>query len=416
MLLIKLIFTLICVLITNGINCTQDNFYVTDQTDLNNLVNCTTIDGNLIINTGFSVNNFQTLENVETVTGYLFMFDNHNVSSLFGLHNLIEIEGNELYLGTYYVVIKYNHNEQNTTHDGLCYTNTVNWTAITSNSIDIRNNGANCPECYPQCTGCFGPGPAACQSCSNYDYAGICLQTCPGNNIGFSCDRVMPGQPFLTGTIQGLNEVLLSWNKTNINDFVSGFNIWENDVLNYSYIVSDLGYHYEDLPFNHSFSGLNFDTNYSFEVSFVNHLGESNSSNVVFIMTLPESATTTVTFTSTVTNTTVTSTSSTLTMTSSTVTSSTATTLTHTVTRTSTTQTGTTLTSTNTFTTTATSTATTTATTTRNSTNTLSVETVNDKDNHTPIEWWNNLYIIPIVLFICIICIFILKRVVITII
>ena len=68
MLFTKFLFTLVCVSLTKGMNCTQDNFYVTDQSDLNNLANCSTIDGNLIINSGFSVDNFQVLENVETIS------------------------------------------------------------------------------------------------------------------------------------------------------------------------------------------------------------------------------------------------------------------------------------------------------------------------------------------------------------
>ena len=394
MLFTKFLFTLVCVSLTKGMNCTQDNFYVTDQSDLNNLANCSTIDGNLIINSGFSVDNFQVLENVETISGYLFMFDNHNVSSLFGLHNLIEVEGNELYLGTYSIVIKYNRNEQNTTHDGLCYTNTVNWTTITSEPVDIRNNGANCPDCHPQCVGCFGPGPEACQGCSNYDYATVCVQNCPGNYTNFTCDEVLPSKPSLTGNLVGLNEVFLSWNKTNINDFVSGFNIWMNDVLNYSYTVSNLGYYYDEIPFNHSLYGLNYETNYSFEVSFVNHLGESNRSNLVLVETSPLPTTTSTTTVTTTSVTRTTSTSTTVTRTSSTVTTST-----RTVTRTSTTQTGTSLTTTLTRTTTGTSTPTTTGTSTPN------VNTANEENHNTSKRWWNDLNIIPIVLFVGILCI-----------
>lgn len=394
----KVFIAFTCAAVTRGMNCTQDNYYVADQADLNNLENCTTIDGNLIINTGFSVNNFQALGNLETVTGYLFIFDNHNVSSLYGFHNLLEVEGNELYLGTYSVAIKYNRNEFNNTHDGLCYTNTVNWTTITSDPVDIRFNGLNCPECHPQCDGCFGPGPAACQGCSNFDYAGICVQICPENYTNFTCDEVMPSPPSLEGSIVGLNNVFLSWNLTNINDFVSGYNVYIDDVLNYSYVVSDLGYYYDDLSFNHSFNGLEFETNYSFEVSFVNHLGESNRSNVVYLMTEPRPSTTSTTTTTTTTSTvsTLTSVTTTSTLTTPTVTSTTST-------LTGTTLTSTTLSTISTPTTSVTTTPTSTVTTNVNTT--VSVDTANEHNNKTPKGWWNNLYLIPIILFVAIVCV-----------
>ena len=357
MFFIKLILGLTSAICASGLNCTQDNFYISDLVSLNSLENCTTINGNLIINTGFSVDNFRVLDNVETVSGYLFMFDNHNISSLIGLHNLKEVGGEELYLNSYSIVIKYNHNELNNTHEGLCYTNTVNWTDITSNNIDIRDNGINCPGCYPECIGCFGPGPGSCQSCLNFDYVGICLQTCPGNYTNNVCDDVLPMKPLLEGNVFGLNNIYLSWNKTNTNDYIYGFSVWLNNVLNYSYIVSDLPYYYEYLPFNYTMSDLDFETNYSIEVSFVNHLGSSNRSNSVNLVTEPRP-----TSTSTITTSTRTSTVSSTVKTLSTTTDTTATVIT-----------------------------------------TLSIDTVNTSDDTETNNKWTNLYIIPIVIFVIII-------------
>ena len=156
-------------------NCTQENFYISTESNLEQLENCTNINGNLIINSGYNINSFDPLTNLQSISGYLLIFDNHNISSMEGFHNLVHVYGQDLYLDTYSVVIKYNINEANDTHNGLCYVDTVNWTNITDFPIDIRHNGINCSDCHIECNGCWGNGSVLCQECQNYESHGICI-------------------------------------------------------------------------------------------------------------------------------------------------------------------------------------------------------------------------------------------------
>ena len=360
---IKILCLLSTICFANSLMCNNSNYYISDQSSLNQIENCSSINGNLIINSGYNINNFSKLKNLETIHGYLTIIDNHNISTLYGFNNLKNVYGNQLYLNTYSVVIKYNINENNDTHEGLCYPNNIFWNNITHQSVDIRNNGINCPNCHSECIGCWGPGPNSCQFCLNFNYNGTCVPHCPSGFNGNICDNVLPSPPILTGNIYNLNNINISWGLSNPNDFISGYKIWINGLLNYTYQNSDLGYYYYELSQNHIFDDLEYNTEYNIEVSFINQLGESNKSNMITLLTDHEPTTPTTTQTSTVTTTQSSTFTSTQTSTpSTTITTSPTTTPSQTTTQT---------------------------TTEYNSFNNGNIEDSN-KD-------WNNLYIIPIV-------------------
>ena len=349
-----------------SIDCLDQNYYISNQNSLNQIENCTTIHGNLIINSGYTIDNFSKLKNLRKIKGYLSILDNHNVSTLYGLHNIKSIEGNNLYLNLYSVVIKYNINERNDTHEGLCYADNVIWDGITNHSYDIRNNGINCPSCHEECLGCWGPGPNLCQNCVNFNYNGTCVPHCPGNYTNFICDNILPSPPIVNGSLYDLNNIYINWSKTNINDFVSGYKIWLNDDLYYSYQNNDLGYYYNTIPNEQYITDLNYNYEYNIKISYINQIGESLNSSIISITTDPIPTTTP---------------TSSLT---STPTSSLTTTYTSSFTTTQTTST----------------TQTTTQTTTYNEYNTNNNRETNNDDNG-----WNNLYLIIIIPFILIIII-----------
>lgn len=344
--------------------CPNSNYYVSNNLDLDNIKNCSIINGNLIINGGYNINNFSKLNNLEEIGGFLTIIDNHNISSLSGLNNLNIIRGDNLYLDTYSVVIKYNINENNDTHDGLCYPNNINWDNITNFPIDIRNNGINCPDCHSECNGCWGPGPSMCQFCINFNYNGTCVPHCPSGYVDNICDNVLPQPPILNGLLYNLNNIYLDWNLTNLNDFISGYKIWVNDTIHFSFINSDLGYYYNEFTNNYNLTDLNYGDKYNIQVSFINSVGESNKSNLVEIETEFEPTTPTTTQTTTPT------TSQTTTITT---------------------------TQTNTPTTTQTITPITTHTTTPTTTLTTSTEFIN-LNNIDNSNKWNDIYLIPIFL------------------
>ena len=377
--LIKLLSLLSNIWIVNSYVCSNPNYYISDQNSLNLIENCSTINGNLIINSGYNIDYFGKLKKLETINGYLNMIDNHNISTLYGFNNLKNVNGNQLYLNTYSVVIKYNINENNDTHEGLCYSDNIFWNNITQHPVDIRNNGINCPDCHSECVGCWGPGPNSCQFCLNFNYNGTCVPHCPSGYNGNICNNVLPSPPILNGNIYDLNNINISWDFSNPNDFVSGYKIWINGSLNYTYQNSDLGYYYYELEQDHIFDDLDYNTEYNIEVSFINQLGESNKSNMITLLTDHIPTTPTTTQTSTVT---------------STQTSTQTTTQTSTVTTTKTS----TITSTKTSTP---STTITTSPTTTPSQSTTQTTTRYDSYNNGNIEDsnkdWNNLYIIPIV-------------------
>ena len=191
-LLILLIFANLC----KGQICNVDTYYINTNSDIDDLKNCSIINGNLFINGEYNIDSLDKLTSLTNINGYLVILDSHIINSLNGLQNLKSISGTSLYLNQYSVVIKYNVNERNDTHQGLCYSNNIDWPHITNHSVKILNNGQNCPECHPECNGCWGPGPSLCQFCQNFKYDDTCVSNCPGSFNGITCDKVLPNRQY----------------------------------------------------------------------------------------------------------------------------------------------------------------------------------------------------------------------------
>ena len=128
------------------------------------------------------------MESVTTINGFLVILDSHMLRNLGGLQNIEKIYGESLYLNRDAVSIKYNNNFMNDSYNGLCFSNLVNWSKITSYNIIDTHNGVNCPtSCHEECLGCFGPGPRLCQECINYNSNGTCVHECYkyNNNLNY---------------------------------------------------------------------------------------------------------------------------------------------------------------------------------------------------------------------------------------
>jgi hypothetical protein len=386
-------------------NCHKDINYISDKHSLDRLSNCTNLDGNLFINGGNNLDNLEPLLNLENISGNLVILDNHNLRTLYGLNNLKNITGNELYLDRYSVVIKFNINELDDNHEGLCYANRINWSLITTSNIDIRNNGIDCPECHPECIGCWGPGPIQCQICRNYKYYNICVSRCPGNFSGTVCDNIYPKPPILNYSLYDLNNINLTWIKSNLNDYINGFNVYINQDLYFTNINSNLGYYEDDLDYFYDINDLEYGRFYNLSVTFLNDLGESNMSNIISIETgIPSTSATTIETTSATTTET----------TSATTTETASATTTETTSATTTETTSATTTETTSGTTTETTSGTTTDTTSSSTitdssiiTNTENLNITNESSNDNDILLIILLILLPIIIILIIICFYV---------
>ena len=134
-------------------NCpvlTDDIYFVGNPVDFNYIGNCTRLNSSLFITGDYNIYDLTSLRNIETIEGYLVILDSHLIRNLRGLQNLHEVKGNELYLKTAGITFKYNNNFLDDANRGLCFTDLVNWTKITSHTVVDTNNGINCPdECHP---------------------------------------------------------------------------------------------------------------------------------------------------------------------------------------------------------------------------------------------------------------------------
>ena len=110
------------------------------------------------------------------------IYDSHTLMSLKGLQNLKNIHAHNPYLLEYGVTIKYNDNQIDSS-SGLCFSNLINWTKITKHNIVVSNNRNFCPDCHPECLGCFGPGQLLCQKCRNYLSGFACVTKCPNGTL-----------------------------------------------------------------------------------------------------------------------------------------------------------------------------------------------------------------------------------------
>ena len=142
-------------IIKTGDTCTpQTGTYVviTDE-QLDNLNNCSTLEGNLFIHGGLELTDedLLPLNNLRVINGYLVIWNSQNLHCLMGLYNLESILGNDLYLDQYALYIKDNFkgshtHDGNETREGLCYVDTLNWDMILNNIDDLEYQECSCSD------------------------------------------------------------------------------------------------------------------------------------------------------------------------------------------------------------------------------------------------------------------------------
>lgn len=204
----------------------QGTYYIETQSQLAQLKNCSTINGNLRIIGEYEINNLYDLENLTDINGHLMIIDSHRLNSLSGLNNLNQIHGNNLYLDTYSVVIR-NNNYIDETYKGLCYANNINWTLLTDHSVLINNNNDNC-SCNQECNGCWNNGPNNCQTCNNYESGNFCVNTCEYSLINNTnqCLESIPGSVNLTYYNFNQTALMLNWSDPYpLNGVIEGYHI-----------------------------------------------------------------------------------------------------------------------------------------------------------------------------------------------
>jgi len=257
--------------------CIPDDgtFYINDNSQITKLQNCTTIDGNLVIIGEYELNELY-LNKLTNITGYLVVMDSHSLHSLKGLKNIESIQGNDLYLNQYSLVIKNNIADDDL---GLCYVDTIDWSFITNKSIHLENNNDNCPSCDNNCLGCWDRGPRNCQFCKNYISGITCVNTCPlgtllDNDI---CMESTPSNIILSANKISLDSINLNWEFSNgTNGVILGCDIYRNNSLLISEVFSDNSNNY-----NYSDSNLNNNTLYKYHIYCYNNKNGSYSNFLV---------------------------------------------------------------------------------------------------------------------------------------
>lgn len=263
-------------------NSPETTFYINDNSDLENFKTCNIVNGSLFINGGYDITSLEKLSNITEITGYLNIMDSHVLTNLKGLHNLQKIYGNNLYLNTYSLSIKHNNNFLNDSHHGLCYPEKVAWSNIIENgNIITNNNGLNCPNCYNECNGCYGPGPYLCQSCLNFESGNACIETCYGgikeSNI---CLESKPNSPALNFSNLGENTLDVSWTEpTQPGGFIYKYTLFQDSQEVFTTNYNDNNYHLNNLDMSYSLNNLSPSTTYDFYVLAYNNNGTNEIVN-----------------------------------------------------------------------------------------------------------------------------------------
>ena len=250
-------------------------FYINDNSQMNSLINCTSIDGNLVIIGEYQLNEIY-LNKLKNITGYLVVMDSHTLNSLKGLKYLENIKGDDLYLNQYSLVVK-NNNADN--DQGLCYVDTINWSFLTNKSIHIENNNNNCPVCDDNCIGCWDSGPRNCQFCKNYTSGITCVESCPYGTLldNDRCIESKPSSIILNANSVSLNNINLSWQFSNgTNGVILGCDIYRNNTLLINDVILD-----NNINFNYIDYNLNNNTFYKYQVYCYNNKNGSYSNFLI---------------------------------------------------------------------------------------------------------------------------------------
>ena len=88
-------------------NDVEDVLFINSQSDLDIVGHCQIFNSSIFISGGYNIDTLAVLSNLEIILGYLVIIDTYSLKNLFGLHN-VEINGKELYINDYDVVIRHN--------------------------------------------------------------------------------------------------------------------------------------------------------------------------------------------------------------------------------------------------------------------------------------------------------------------
>jgi hypothetical protein len=277
------------------------------QSDLDVLTGCETINASLLINLeGESVINMNPLNQTRIITGYLAIIHSPIINNLFVFKNL-KVLGQDLYQNVYSIAILYNDNLVNQS-DGLCWSNLIDWSLITSHPTITLGNIQNCSGCHQQCAHCWiGENLDACQTCkyfrtgTNFTYHGSssCVQVCPKGtiniNININESNCLEYQPpafenddFM---IEQINKTTLkiSWNRpTNPNGLIKEYTLYRNNTPISIIQITPLENGMDPLNMYYLDSLLTPFTYYNYSLSSRNWYGTGNKSIEKGNWTLPE--------------------------------------------------------------------------------------------------------------------------------
>ena len=260
-----------------GDNCNKDINFIGTRNDIDNLGNCSYLNGSLFINGDYNLNSLEGLEGLKEINGFLVIIDSHMLKNYKGLHRIKKVNGNDLYLKYNSVVSKYNNNFKNDTYRGLCYTDLIDWHKITDHNTVNLNNGLKCPnKCHSECIGCFGPGPKLCQECRHFNYNDTCVSDCYFGNKTY-CHEEFPLKK-LDLTIKRINNTFinLGWNALYINEtrgIIKEYKLIFNNNIVVKFLKNDNDYDYKNLIHSYIYK-IDLNKIYNFTVCYSNDIGE----------------------------------------------------------------------------------------------------------------------------------------------
>ena len=267
----------------------EDIFFINSNNDINSIKDCNILNGSLFINGDYNIDTLQNLSNINDITGYLVIYDSHMLKNLKGLNNLKNINAENPYLLNYGITIKYNNNNYDNS-SGLCFSNLVNWSKITTREIIILNNRMDCPNCHNECNGCFGPGRLLCQECKNYISGDACVSMCPNGTVTSSntCIEKEPTENINLefNRLDDEYKLNLSWIEPNYpNGFITDYILIRDGNEIFRSFYNNDGYYSNDYLFTNYIDTLpKLESNYNYQIAYSNKIGTTVSNNQNYFM------------------------------------------------------------------------------------------------------------------------------------